>query len=57
MAQPDCITCFGYALAESDVLQHEAQAGSSFDDWYEALTGMRDAHVERAHPGGAATDV
>ncbi|WP_329539341.1 hypothetical protein [Streptomyces sp. NBC_01358] len=46
----------GYAIAENDVLQHEVEAGGSFDDWYEALTEMRDAYVERAHPG-PATDV
>ncbi|WP_432154802.1 hypothetical protein [Streptomyces tricolor] len=39
-----------YAIAENDVLQHEVEASGSFDDWYEALTEMRDAHVKRAHP-------
>jgi hypothetical protein len=33
---------FGYAIAENDVLQHEVEASGSFDDWYEALTEMRD---------------
>lgn len=31
MAQPDCTTCFSYAVAERDVLQHEVEADVSFD--------------------------
>ncbi|MGW2741865.1 hypothetical protein [Streptomyces sp. NPDC001450] len=50
--RPGCAACYGYAVAEADVLEHEEEAGGSFDSWYEALTEMRDAHVERAHPDG-----
>ncbi|MFJ4378107.1 hypothetical protein ACIP28_07685 [Streptomyces albidoflavus] len=48
---PDCQVCIAYAIAENDLVQHEVEASVSFDDWYEALTEMRDAHIERAHPG------
>lgn len=48
---PDCQVCIAYAIAENDLVQHEVEASVSFDDWYEALTEMRDAHP------GPATDV
>ncbi|GFH34958.1 hypothetical protein [Streptomyces pacificus] len=42
-------TRIGYALVDADLVEHEAEAGGAFDDWYEAVTDVRDEHVERAH--------
>ncbi|MGV9816373.1 hypothetical protein ACWDTQ_31220 [Streptomyces cellulosae] len=45
----DCPTCIGYALVDADLTEHEVEAGASFDDQYEVITDLPDAHVERAH--------
>jgi hypothetical protein len=45
----DCPTCIGCALGDADLTEHEVEAGASFDDQYEVITDLRDAHVERAH--------
>ncbi|KAK1179753.1 hypothetical protein B7755_017370 [Streptomyces sp. NBS 14/10] len=45
----DCPICVGYALVEADVTANEVEAGAAFDDQYEVVTDLRDAHLERAH--------
>lgn len=52
--QRNCPVCIGYALVEADVTEHEDEAGAAFDDQYETVIDLRDAHVERVHAQGSA---